>query len=328
MNNVAQRRDIHDTKTIIEFCELVGNEELLKRLYMLTYADTCSVGPGIWNSWKGTLLKKLFTMASAYFEGRDPMQWLAQGRFVPQEKLTPELARFIKGMPDKYFFLRTPEGVMEDGSLFSEFMNNPVPALIRYRSEKDGGPGEVTLVSKNRIGLLYNVVGVLSSKNVDIHQAQILTHKEEVAFDFFRVSGPNGQPINDEEFWKRVKDEVQRVLEGEKQVDELMRNRKKLLSAQQHVPKMDSVIKTMNDVSYDHTVIETVTRDRIGLLYDVTRGISQMNLDIVSARIATEGHKALNTFYVCEPDGNKIMNPERLEEIKEGIHKALQHIQY
>ncbi|MBI3794989.1 MAG: [protein-PII] uridylyltransferase [Nitrospinae bacterium] len=326
MNNVAQRRDIHDSKTIIEFCELVGDEATLKRLYMLTYADTCAVGPGVWNSWKGALLRDLFLLGASYFEGKDPLKWLAQGRMVPQEKITPELARFIKGMPDKYFFLRTSDQVVADGELFNRFMACDAPSMVRYRPADGDGTGEATLVSKNKIGLLYHVVGTFSSRNIDIHEAQVLTHKEDVAFDIFRVTGPGGAPINDVSFWERVSAEVNRVLSGEKTVDELMRNRKKLVSVQQHAPTIDTMVKTLNDVSFDHTVIETSAKDRIGLLYDVTRGISQMNADIVSARIATEGYRAVNTFYVCESGGKKILAPDRLEEIKTGVRNALLHI--
>ena len=323
MNNVAQRRDIHDTRTLIEFCEKVGDENTLKRLYLLTYADTCAVGPGIWTSWKGSLLKELFTLGATYFEGKDPLQWLAPGRLVPPEKMTPELARFIKGMPDKYFFLRSPEEVMADGAIFTRFMETQPTAIVHYRFTSAEDPGEVTLVSKNRLGLLYNIVGALSSRNIDILRSHIFTHKEDVAVDFFRVNGPNGKPINDPAFWERVDAEVKKVLGGEKAVDELMRSRTKLLTVQQHAPQVDIHVKVLNDVSYDHTVIETVCRDRLGLLYEETHLLSSLNLDIVSANIGVEGHKALNTFYVCEPGSKKISNPERLEEIRTEIRRVL-----
>ncbi len=325
MNSVAQRRDIHDSRTILEFCEKVGDESTLKRLYMLTYADTCAVGPGVWNSWKGSLLKELYALGATYFEGKDPLQWLAPGRFIPEEKITPELARFIKGMPDKYFFLRSPEEVVADGAVFTRFMESQPVALVSYSFTSAEDPGEVTLISKNRLGLLFNVVGTLSSKNIDILQSHILTHKEGIAVDFFRVNGPNGKPINDVAFWERVSAEVNKVLGGEKLVDELMRGRTKMITAQLHAPQVDTQVRVLNDISYDHTVIETVCRDRLGLLYDETRLLSSLNLDIVSARIVAEGHKAMNTFYVCEPGGHKISNPERLEEIKAEIRRAIAH---
>lgn len=326
MNNVAQRRDIRDANTIVEFCQLVGDQDTLRRLYLLTYADTSSVGQGVWTSWKGTLLRELFLTGAAYFEGMDPVQWLAKGRFVPGDKMTPQLGRFIRGMPDKYFFLRTPEQVEADGAFFDKFLGSDAPARLRYVHDDAAGAGELTLASRNRVGLLYNVVGVFSSKNVDIHEAQIFTHKEEVAFDVFRVTGPNGVPINDPVFWDRVSAEICRVLSGERSVDELMRSRKKLISVQPNAPQVDALVKTLNDVSYDHTVIETTSKDRIGLLYDITRAISGMNADIVSARIAVEGLKAVNTFYVREPNGGKITDPDRLEEIKSEVGRALLHV--
>lgn len=322
MNSVAQKRDIHEPHTVIEFAEQVGDEETLKRLYMLTFADTCAVGPGIWNSWKGALLKELFTLGATYFEGKDPLQWLAPGRFLPQEKMTPDVIRFVKGMPDKYFFMRSPEDVERDAALFSAFMRGDGAPLITHRFISAADPGEITLVSKNKLGLLYNALGTLASKNIDILQAVILTHAEGVAFDFFRVHGPNGQPIGDDAFWGRVEAEVRRVLAGEKTVDEILKGRTRVLGGQNAVP-VDPHVRVLNDVSFTHTVVETVSRDRIGLLFDSARAISGVELDIVSASIAVEGHKALNTFYVAEADGKKVTNPERMEKIKEALKIAL-----
>ncbi len=322
MNSVAQKRDIHEPHTVIEFAEQVEDEETLKRLYMLTYADTCAVGPGIWNSWKGALLKELFTLGATYFEGKDPLQWFAPGRFLPPEKMTPDVIRFVKGMPDKYFFMRSPEDVERDAAIFTAFVKGDGAPLIQHRFISAADPGEITLVSKNRLGLLYNALGTLASKNIDILQAVILTHAEGVAFDFFRVHGPNGQPIGDEAFWGRVDAEVRRVLTGEKTVDEILKGRTRILGGQNAVA-VDPHVRVLNDVSFSHTVLETVSRDRIGLLFDSARAISGLGLDIVSASIAVEGHKALNTFYVSEADGKKVANPERMEEIKEALKTAL-----
>lgn len=322
MNSVAQKRDIHEPHTVIEFAEQVGDDETLKRLYMLTYADTCAVGPGIWNSWKGALLKELFTLGATYFEGKDPLQWFAPGRFLPPEKMTPEVIRFIKGMPDKYFFMRSPEEVERDAALFTTFMMGDGAPLIQHRYISATDPGELTLVSKNKLGLLYNALGTLASKNIDILQAIILTHGEGVAFDFFRVHGPNGQPIGDDAFWGRVEGEIRRVLAGEKTVDEILKGRTRIIGGQNAV-MVDPHVRVLNDVSFSHTVVETVSRDRIGLLFDSARAISDAGLDIVSASIAVEGHKALNTFYVSEADGKKVTNPERMEEIKEALKAAL-----
>ena len=66
-----------------------------------------------------------------------------------------------------------------------------------------------------------------------------------------------------------------------------------------------------NTLSDALTVIEINGLDRPGLLYDVTREISDLNLDIASAHIATFGEKAVDVFYVTDLTGKKITSSSR-----------------
>jgi [protein-PII] uridylyltransferase len=78
-----------------------------------------------------------------------------------------------------------------------------------------------------------------------------------------------------------------------------------------------------NTLSDALTVIEINGLDRPGLLYDVTREISDMNLDIASAHIATFGEKAVDVFYVTDLTGKKITSSSRESTIRERLTKAL-----
>ena len=60
MSDFAQRRDISDPVTISDFAEKIQNTKRLKLLLFLTVADIRAVGPGVWNDWKGELLKNLY----------------------------------------------------------------------------------------------------------------------------------------------------------------------------------------------------------------------------------------------------------------------------
>ena len=60
MSMVAQTRDLNDRKTIIDFTEKVQSLDRLKMLLILTIADIRAVGPGVWNGWKGQLLRTLY----------------------------------------------------------------------------------------------------------------------------------------------------------------------------------------------------------------------------------------------------------------------------
>src|SRR6204780_2847974 len=60
MSTVAQSRDLSDRKTIENFAAVVQSLERMKLLTILTTADIRAVGPGVWNGWKGQLLRTLY----------------------------------------------------------------------------------------------------------------------------------------------------------------------------------------------------------------------------------------------------------------------------
>src|SRR5690606_9276255 len=60
MSMVAQTRDLNDRKTIVDFADKVQSMERLKMLLVLTVCDIRAVGPGVWNGWKGQLLRTLY----------------------------------------------------------------------------------------------------------------------------------------------------------------------------------------------------------------------------------------------------------------------------
>src|SRR5680860_302850 len=78
-----------------------------------------------------------------------------------------------------------------------------------------------------------------------------------------------------------------------------------------------------NTLSDALTVIEINGLDRPGLLYDVTREISDLNLDIASAHIATFGEKAVDVFYVTDLTGKKITSSSRESLVRERLTKVL-----
>ena len=56
--------------------------------------------------------------------------------------------------------------------------------------------------------------------------------------------------------------------------------------------------------------------DRPGLLYDLTRALAGLNLNIASAHVATFGEKAVDSFNVSDLTGAKITDPSRQEVIR------------
>src|SRR5205085_10860908 len=69
MSDFAQKRDVADPRTVADFANIVQTPERLRLLLVLTVADIRAVGPGVWNGWKGQLMRELYNATEAVFRG-------------------------------------------------------------------------------------------------------------------------------------------------------------------------------------------------------------------------------------------------------------------
>ncbi|HEY1751474.1 MAG TPA: [protein-PII] uridylyltransferase, partial [Caulobacteraceae bacterium] len=86
MSDTAQKRDVADPATVAAFARVVENPERLRLLLILTVADIRAVGPGVWNGWKGQLLRELYGATETVFRGgrRPDAAGLARRRLEAQ----------------------------------------------------------------------------------------------------------------------------------------------------------------------------------------------------------------------------------------------------
>ena len=79
-----------------------------------------------------------------------------------------------------------------------------------------------------------------------------------------------------------------------------------------------------NQGSQDQTIIEVDTRDRVGLLFDLTNTLFRNQVTIRSAVIATYGEQAVDTFYVNDLFGDKIISNSKLEKLEKELLSSLE----
>jgi [protein-PII] uridylyltransferase len=165
----------------------------------------------------------------------------------------------------------------------------------------------------------------LSAHGINILSAQIYTRSDGIVIDTFQVNNLQGMAVRNESLWQRVENELKGVLEGRLQVEDLIAAGRKRYGDRfgKKALTLPPRVEFDNYISDAYTVIDVRTKDRLGLLYLISRTISSLGLDIASAKIATEVDQAMDVFYVTETQGGKVKDEGRLEKIKGTLEEVL-----
>src|SRR5512137_468026 len=341
MANLAQRRDLSDPDLIHSFADEVGTADRLDKLHLLTYADIATVGPKTWTDWKGRLLRELYektrdVLTAGGERGRPvPGTHEAQGRAAVAAALDArhvspgERDRFVSAMPARYFLTELPAQAPRHLRLLELGRRMPLAAVVRHRPAL--GHSDLSLTASDRAGLLALVAGVLAAHRIDIQHAEVFStpHDEALgwiagrALDLFELRGPEGGAL-DPVRWRAARADLQRVLEGEIGLEDLMARRLKAspLPAKP-LPRVATKVVIDNDSARHHSVIDVFTADRVGLLHTLSRTFFDLGLTVDLARITTEGHRAADAFYVRTRDGRRVEGAEA-KRISEALTQALQ----
>ncbi len=329
MAHTSQRRDLHDIELILWFADVVGTQSRLDRLYLLTYADLRAVGPEIWTQWKAMLLAELYEKARNVLETgklKKPYdEWSRRRRDQVREMLAAfpadDVARYMARFGDRYF-LATPDGRFADHLRLLLAYDGKAP-LVDAIDNVGSGVSELVIACPDERGLFAKIAGTLSANGLNILNATISTSTDGVALDTFYVTYM-GKSLQDDPKKERVVADLAAVLKGEKDVAALSAERAVARFVREKVTKYRPTrVVFDNSVSSRYTVVDIFTYDRIGLLYDITRTLASLEIDIVLSKISTKADQVADVFYLVDTAGQKIVRPDRLEEIRGALLAAI-----
>jgi [protein-PII] uridylyltransferase len=331
MSLFAQSRDLNDPKTLRDFAALVQSRERLKLLLLLTVADIRAVGPGVWTGWKGQLLRTLYFETEPLLGGGHLTLSRSERVARAQDALREQLAGWPKDDLEHFvdrhypsYWLRTDLNVIaEHAKLVRDAEAQKQPIVTHIATDAFRGVTEVTLLAPNHPRLLAMVAGACTGAGANIVDAQISTTRDGMALDTIHLEREFDHAEDEERRAKKIAQTIEKLLRNDVRLSEVVMNKRKP-KAKLSAFRVEPQVMIDNTLSDALTVIEVNGLDRPGLLYDVTREISDLNLDIASAHIATFGEKAVDVFYVTDLTGKKITSTSREGAIRERLIKALQ----
>jgi [protein-PII] uridylyltransferase len=329
MAHISQRRDLHDIELILSFADAVGTASRLDQLYVLTYADMREVGPDVWTQWKAMLLQELYEKGRNVLEQgvlKRPFEELAlKRRGQVREWLgthpAEEVERFVANVDDRYV-LATPDARFAEHFRLLSMFDGQSP-IVEAIDLPESGTTEIIVVCPDQRGLFAKIAGTLSANGVNILNASISTTLDGVALDTFYVNS-RGRSLSGDPKKDRVAADLLRVLRGEIDVAALIAEPKVGKFVREKVSRYRPTRVVFDDsASSRFTVADIFTYDRIGLLYDITRTLTALGVDIVLSKIATKADQVADSFYLVDRDGGKISDPGRQEEIRQALLSAI-----
>ena len=335
LSSTAFQRDIDDPKTILDLVDTIQSPERLRLLFLLTVSDIRAVNDKVWNAWKATLLVELYNRISEVLEGS--LATAEQDTRVHQSKdnITNllnskefnswEIDDFIKLGYASYWLSFDQDTYLRHAEIITKANQASSPLTVHTHPIHDRGVTEVTIYTQDHSGLFSKIAGALAIAGASMWDARIHTLTNGMILDTFWIQNASKDVFDEPHRLKRVEELIHSTLEQKTDIEQCIYNYSHhLLYGRRmraiHVPPR---VVIDNQASNSFTVIEINGRDRIGLLYDVTKTIKEQNLQISSAHITTYGIRAVDIFYVKDAFGLKIQDKTKLSLIRDAILQKL-----
>lgn len=326
MSMVAQSRDLNDRKTVLDFAECVQSLDRMKLLLVLTVCDIRAVGPGVWNGWKGQLLRTLFYETELFLTGGfsevSRKERTEQARDALSKALIhrsdEDRAALVRLHYQNYLLTVSLDDQLRHAQFLADAKNAARPLDTMVKTHQFEGITEITVLAPDHPRLLSIIAGACASAGANIVDAQIFTTTDGRALDTILISREFDRDEDELRRAANVGRMIEDVLAGKTRLPDMLARRTKQRKATQAF-QLEPRVEINNELSNKFSVIEVEGLDRPGLLSEITASISALSLDIASAHVTTFGEKIIDTFYVTDLTGAKITLPTRLSAISKKL---------
>ncbi len=331
MSDVAQKRDLSDPRTVQDFAEAVGRRTRLKLLTVLTVCDIRGVGPGVWNNWKAMLLRDLYAQTRELLRTGDQGASGAEREAEAKAALAAALEGWspeeIEAECERHYRPYWMGLDTETQKVFAELARKVEAdtAVSDIEADPERDATRACFVMPDHPGIFARFAGALALVGANVVDARTYTSSDGLATAVFWIQDADGRPY-DKTRLTRLRKMIERTLKGEVIARDALKSKDRIKKREREfiVP---TVIEFNNTGSDYFTIIEVDTRDRPGLLFDLTRTLTDCGVSISSAIIATYGEQAVDTFYVKNLFGMKIHDEAKQQTIERRLREAIEKAQ-
>jgi [protein-PII] uridylyltransferase len=339
LQETATRRDLTDEKVVVQCARTIGTPDRLKMLYLLSWADARATGPRAWNDWIGNLVQELFFKVLHILEQGElatpdaakvaQRVWEDVQRQTTEEIPQDRLEEAFDAMSSRYILNTQAADMIRHIELFGRYSSRRLSSteraalIVDARKDEAGGCWELTFLARDRPGLFSMIAGALTLNRINILSSDIYTWRDRTAVDVFRVEGPGTGRVP-EEVWQKVEQDLSKTLEGKLSLSKRLDQKAgPSVLRRPGRPTRIPEVRVDNKVSDFFTLIEVFANDRVGLLYEITRELTALGLDIRIARISTKADQVADVFYVRDAEGQKMEGAEEIEAIRDALKRRL-----
>ncbi len=326
MEQTAFRRDLNDQATIKTFASSFESTLQVDLLYLLTYADLSAVNPMVWTQWKADLLDELYRkakdMVTALVNGEELLYSTAY--VIPggaggssNSAYQDHIESFYDAGYAQHF---TQEEIEEH---ISEIEKNESVSVF-YKELN--GFSNITIIANDSASLLSKLCGALSINDLNIHDAKIFTRKDGIVIDSFNVTDFRTHKLMDPAKQEKLSADIKGVVEGTLELKvEITRMRSRWRRLESKLFNRAGKINIVFEEHEKYTILDVFSPDRLGLLYQITRKMTELGLSIYFAKISTRADDVVDSFYILDRTGKKVSTVD-YELIKHELTETIKEL--
>ena len=306
MSQTAQKQDIYQTQTIIDFANIIGSARYLNFLYLLTICDIKATNPDLWNNWLKSLLSTLYDQTISYIN-KDKSGYMQDLLIkTKKDKFKSNINKIWDDLPKKLFLHLPYESILW---INNNLINNKKIKIIAREIPGFPQEGEICIIAPRFKGVFYCITKTLLNLNLQIVNARSYIKTQNIVIDYYQVQSRTNTN------WYYIEKEIERSL------IKFNNNNNKL-------PKYSNFVKSKNIFNIKTEVfitqlieinsknnkqyispgllkLELITFDRPGLLAQIANILMNLSLRIVEAKIITHGAKVKDVFLLDNIANNK-----------------------